>query len=36
MLTGIGGSLMFDNPISESLTTPSRTGWEPMLDRFGW
>jgi cytochrome c oxidase subunit 1 len=25
-----------DIPVSETLTAPSRTGWEPRLDRLGW
>lgn len=25
-----------DIPVSETLTAPARTGWEPRLDRLGW
>ena len=25
-----------DVPVSETLTAPARTGWEPWLDRIGW
>jgi cytochrome c oxidase subunit 1 len=36
IVAGKRGAAPTDIPISETLTTPSRTGWEPTLDRFGW
>ncbi|HEY7636953.1 MAG TPA: cbb3-type cytochrome c oxidase subunit I [Gemmatimonadales bacterium] len=36
IVAGKRGAGPTDIPISESLTSPSRRGWEPTLDRFGW
>jgi hypothetical protein len=36
IVAGKRGAAPTDIPISETLTAPSRTGWEPTLDRFGW
>jgi cytochrome c oxidase subunit 1 len=36
VVVGRKGSEPTDIPVSETLTTPARTGWEPALDRLGW
>ncbi|HEX6107332.1 MAG TPA: cbb3-type cytochrome c oxidase subunit I [Gemmatimonadales bacterium] len=36
IVAGRRGAAPADIPVSETLTAPSRTGWEPWLDRLGW
>ena len=36
ILRGRPGEQPADIPVSETLTAPSLTGWEPRLDRLGW
>jgi cytochrome c oxidase subunit 1 len=36
VFAGKRGTAPTDIPISETLTPPAQTGWEPTLDRFGW
>jgi cytochrome c oxidase subunit 1 len=36
VLAGRRGEQPADIPVSETLTAPALTGWEPRLDRLGW
>ncbi|MEX2571104.1 MAG: cbb3-type cytochrome c oxidase subunit I [Gemmatimonadota bacterium] len=36
ILIGSRGHEPIDVPISRTMTTPARSGWEPALDRLGW
>ncbi len=36
LVVGRRGEQPKDIPVSETLTAPARTGWEPRLDRLGW
>jgi cytochrome c oxidase subunit I len=36
MAVGRKGEEPGDIPVSETLTAPARSGWEPALDRLGW
>ncbi|MFN2327074.1 MAG: cbb3-type cytochrome c oxidase subunit I, partial [Gemmatimonadales bacterium] len=36
IVMGRKGAEPHDIPVSDTLTAPARTGWEPVLDRLGW
>jgi cytochrome c oxidase subunit 1 len=36
IVAGRRGEQPSDIPVSETLTAPALTGWEPRLDRLGW